>query len=72
LEKDVQKVLNQAKIWGLTFQQDNNGHWDIDPKTEKERWKLKLVDNRGLLFAGGIPQIYFSIDEAIAFLKRHS
>jgi hypothetical protein len=72
LDNNYQKVLNQAMICGFTFKQDSNGNWHIDPKTDNERWKLKLVDNRWLLFSGDIPQINFSIDEAIAFLERQN
>jgi hypothetical protein len=65
-----ESVLTQAKDCNFTCQLTVEGNWQIFSSQSKETWRLLQVEDRWLLSANGVAQVYLTIDEAIAFLKR--
>lgn len=65
-----ESVVERAIAWGFNCNQDSDGNWEISPRSETERWLFKLVDDRWVLFVGGVAQIRCHPTEAIAFLER--
>lgn len=64
-------VLKQAKAWGFVCEEDHQGTWQISPQQIKERWRMRLVEDRWLLIVGDTPQVHLYSHEAITFLERH-
>lgn len=66
----IENILSQALSWGFTCNTDAEGQWQVLPKNKKEKWQLKLTQDRWLLVVNGVPQITFCSQEAQIFLKR--
>jgi hypothetical protein len=63
-------VVSQARSLGFTCELTVNGTWQILPFQPKENWLLSQLENRWLLSADNVAQMYLTSAEAIVFLKR--
>lgn len=65
-----ESVLSQAKKYEFTCEMTVEGNWQIFSSQSKETWQLLQREDRWLLSANGVAQMYLTANEAIIFLKR--
>lgn len=69
-QKMISRILRFAVARGFSYSSDAEGNWQITPSQQGAKWKLKLVEDRWLLFVNNIPQISFHHPEVASFLER--
>jgi len=80
---DANTLVALATTHGFVCTQDSQGRWRIgSPPTELsqqdknkqqlsvKRWSLQQEGDRWLLSIEGVPQIWFRVSEAVAFILR--
>ena len=63
-------VVSLGKKLGCICKQTKDRRWEIISPTPGETWKLSRTEQRWILSLNGVPQMYFSDQEAIQFLER--
>lgn len=66
----TEQILIQAQYWGFTTRLDDQGKWQVLPKSETEEWILEEIEDRWLLIINNVPQVNLTDDQALCFLKR--
>jgi hypothetical protein len=69
MNSSVEKVIQSAKKMRFVCKIDSQNVCHIFSTQKGEHWKLSQSEDKWILSHGGVPQIYRSHDEAIAFLE---